>query len=164
MELFVIRHGEAVDVGSRGVARDEDRFLTGHGRKRCAQLGKAMRRLGIEPSVVLCSPLLRARESADALADAFGDVPVSVCDLLAPPGDGDRLIKLLHHMQTDALALVGHEPFLGELVGRFVTGRADVGIPLAKSAAACIRLPRWEWGAGDLEWILHPSLIKAILG
>src|SRR5947208_3412986 len=70
-QLYVLRHGIAVPHGTPGVA-DDERPLTPKGRKRMRQIGRGLRCLRIELEKIIASPLPRAWETAQIVADVLG--------------------------------------------------------------------------------------------
>src|SRR5688500_5683717 len=85
MILYLIRHAEAVELGSPGAARDFDRALTPHGRDQSRALAEAFARLKVPVDAVVASPLVRAHQTAVELVNLWhpGNRPVT-CDALAP--------------------------------------------------------------------------------
>jgi phosphohistidine phosphatase len=67
MHVILVRHAEAVNVGEDGVSTDFDRHLTPHGREQAAKLADAFAARGVGPSVVVTSPLVRAKQTAEPL-------------------------------------------------------------------------------------------------
>src|SRR5438045_7454682 len=88
MLLYLIRHAEAVELGSPGAARDFDRALTPHGRDQARALAEAFARLKLPVDAVAASPLVRAHQTAVELLNAWQPGSrVVTSDLLSP----DRL-------------------------------------------------------------------------
>jgi phosphohistidine phosphatase len=119
MRLFLVRHAEAAPGEP-----DELRTLTDAGRAVARALGEELR--VEQPDAVLSSPLLRARETADAIARATGVVP-EVDDRLAPGADGDVLRAVIEG-RGDAVVVVGHQPDCSEAVF-MLTGRLEQFAP-----------------------------------
>jgi phosphohistidine phosphatase len=159
MLLYVVRHAEAVELGTPGAARDFDRALTPHGRAQTRALATALVRLRCEADAVVASPLVRAHQTAAELVSAW--VPggrVTTCDALAPdrykPG---KLTEFLASVPGDRVAAVGHMPDLGAFV-EWLLGAAEGTIPLAKAACACVAFdgPPAR-AAGELRWLAGPE-------
>jgi phosphohistidine phosphatase len=120
IDVYLLRHEAADDA-----PYDDHRALTGEGRARMRRTGALfaveMRRL----DVIYTSPLVRAVQTAEILAGAIGfDEPLLVAPELAQPPTLDALVRLVDdtHAATRGVALVGHEPILGALVGRLLGG------------------------------------------
>src|SRR5262245_48826372 len=140
MDLYVIRHAEAVPLGEWGITEDADRPLTDQGKEQVKKLAEALQRKGVRLGTVLTSPLLRARQTADVLIAQWGQPAPELheCAPLAPGGKRRRLARALQDLSTDAVALVGHEPDLGRLVG-WLTGGRRARIEMGKGGVACLR-------------------------
>ena len=156
MKLYVIRHGIASDA-TAGTS-DDERGLTQEGREKFAASVRGLERLGTRFDLVLHSPLLRAVQSADLLARlAAGSTRVSA-HLAEPPSDA-----LLEELQGESVAVVGHEPWVSELVSWLVTGSNGYGHAFALKKGGLIALeglPR----PGDmvLTAALPPSIAREL--
>ena len=117
MRLFLVRHAHAVDG-----TPDELRPLSDRGREQAREL--AARIASTLPDVVLSSPLLRARETADAIARASG-APLRVDDGLAPGATVDSLLAAAGDADGTVVA-VGHQPDCSE-IAIALTGGPDPG-------------------------------------
>ena len=162
-ELYLIRHGIAAERGE-SYPDDAKRPLTTKGIQRLRQAGKALVALDVTFDVILTSPLVRTRQTAEALAATFRDAPPIVnSQALAPGGTHNAIIddvaKQSHRRKR--IALVGHEPGLGELAARLLglrkplefkkgaIGRFDVtSVPLTAPA--------------QLRWFLTPRILRKI--
>ncbi len=135
MELFLMRHGIAIERGEPGYEDDALRPLTPKGRKRLRDASRGMRQLGWTFDLVLTSPLARARETAEIVCEelecgrALEETP-----LLAPDGNPCELVEELAHRYEDrsSTLLVGHEPYLSRLASILVCGHPDGAIVLKK--------------------------------
>jgi phosphohistidine phosphatase len=159
VDLYIIRHAEALALGERGVTLDEDRPLSEGGERQAAQLASGLHRHGVKLEVVLTSPLVRARQTAEALVRPQGGLATELqtCAELAPGGRRKKLGKLLLATARNTVALVGHQPDLGELVG-WLIGDKKTNVDLAKAGVAyiqCSDLPRR--GGGTLIWLVTPD-------
>src|SRR6478672_8046810 len=115
-ELYLVRHGLAEE---RGEAWPDDakRPLTEDGIDRMRKAARGLARLGAVIDVVLTSPLVRARQTADIVAGAIEPRPSLVnAESLAPSGTYAAVVaELEKHAKKTRIALVGHEPNIGEL-------------------------------------------------
>lgn len=134
MQIYLLRHGIAEDTGPDG--SDVERALTDEGRKRLRRAAPAWARLVEPPDVVLTSPLRRAQETAAMFAEAvrFSGAPRVETALVpdAPPALAASLLEAEALSGTGRVAVVGHEPHLGYLLGLLVTGHPRMPIPLKK--------------------------------
>jgi phosphohistidine phosphatase len=140
MELFIIRH--AIAEEPRADLEDAERELTSKGRKRFAQSVEALSSLGIGFDRIVHSPWRRAAQTAELLTPICDHDPRSL-DALARPPDS-ALLELLagDRFEAQRLALVGHEPWLTELVAWLVVGDptdGDARFELKKGAVAHLR-------------------------
>jgi phosphohistidine phosphatase len=166
MHLYVIRHADAVPLGAEGIHDDAQRPLTGAGRAQCKALAKALPKLGVRLDRLLTSPLVRARQTADALSDAWGAGGPAVveCDLLAPGEKKRDLLDRLREQHVDSLGIVGHNPDLSELLGWFL-GDKRAGVHLDKAGVACVEFDGLPGkGSGVLAWLVTPAWCERVAG
>jgi len=161
-ELYLIRHAVAE---ARGEAWPDDakRPLTERGASRMRKAARGLAKLGVSIDVVLTSPLTRTRQTAEIVAAAFDPRPTVVNVEALAPGGGQTTVlsELEKHMRRGRIAIVGHEPGLGELAGRLVGMKH--GLAFKKGAVCRIDVdtlpPR---GAGTLRWLLTPKLLRSL--
>ncbi len=134
MHIYLLRHGIAEDAGP-GI-HDPDRALTEEGWKRLRRAAAAWRRVVETPDVVFVSPLRRAHETASVFVQAtgFGGELRTDAALVpeAPPNLCLSLIEAEAWSGKKSLAVIGHEPHLGYLLGLLLTGHPRQPIPLKK--------------------------------
>ncbi len=135
MQLYVIRHGIAEDP--RPGLDDADRALTSDGEKKFRREVKGLRSLDIAFDRVLTSPWARARATALMLASIGEDKPITT-DLLAQPPRAELLAMIAENNETTAV--VGHEPWLGELVSWLAFGDTRHGEALALKKGGVVLL------------------------
>lgn len=161
-ELYLVRHGLAEERGDAW-PDDTKRPLTDEGISRMRKGARGLARLGLSVEVVLTSPLIRARQTAEILAAALDPRPSLVnIDSLAPDGTYAAVIADLEkHGRKARLALVGHEPMIGEFAARILGSRHPIEF---KKGAVCRididDLP--PAGPGDLRWMLTPKILRAL--
>lgn len=162
MDCILFRHGVAAE-------RDEwpgpeaQRPLTAKGAEKTAEAAAGLACLGIKPTHLFTSPLVRAVETAKLIREALpGRLEMRICEELVPDAPPDKLIPLLASLSEDACVIcVGHEPHLGETAGIMLAGQALPGLALKKAGACCIRFeaaPRI--GQGALRWWLTPWQLR----
>lgn len=165
MRVYLIRHGIAVPRGSPGIIDDAARELTADGIKKMRRAVRALVRLGVDLERIWSSPLIRARQTADILAEAFPEAgSVRSLRALAPECNFDRILAiLLKSGSLNEVALVGHEPDLGVLAGLLLTGRRVPLVEFKKGGAACIDLePAVQPCRGRLVWLLTPRQLRLL--
>jgi phosphohistidine phosphatase len=161
-ELYLIRHGIAEE---RGEAWPDDakRPLTEEGISRLRKSARGLARLGVAFDAIVTSPLVRARQTADVVAAAFEVRPhLVVVESLAPGGTYQAVLADLEKQsRRSRIALVGHEPGIGELASRLVGSRHPMEF---KKGAVCRIdvdvLP--PTGPGSLCWFLTPRIMRAL--
>ena len=120
MKLHIIRHAEAVDQSS--AIPDDYRYLSCRGRTRFRRVADTLKKCGIDPEIIVSSPLVRAVQTADILAETLRfSGELTILPMLADSFSLPRLKEYLESMaQVRELVLVGHEPDLGLIVGELL--------------------------------------------
>ena len=164
MNLFLLRHGLAVEPGTAGFENDASRPLTPKGKLQLLKIAAAMRVMELEFDVIWSSPLVRARQTAEIVAkDLKATKQLGFADELSPGGDAVKLIKKLRALKPapENILLVGHEPDLSELISLFVTGKTGAGFALKKAGLAKLELENLRAGrCATLAWLLTPGQMK----
>ena len=137
MDLLLWRHAEAEDVGPDG--GDLSRRLTAKGRQQAAAIARWLEKNGPREARVLVSPAMRTQETARALGR-----PVEICPDIAPGASASDLIRASGWPKgpaghDGAVILVGHQPTLGQLAARLMSGRSA----------------EWTVKKGALWWLQH---------
>lgn len=156
MELLVMRHADAVD----GTGSDFDRALSAKGRKQAAKMGDWLRGIGAAPGLVISSPLVRARQTADVVSGCFdGALSVRVDERLSCGMGVDDAAGVVSEFGDLAgvLLLVGHAPDLGILVSHLI-GASEGGVEMRKAAVACLDMVRFGHSGSILRWLITPKL------
>jgi phosphohistidine phosphatase len=113
--LLILRHAKA-DANRPG-GSDLERKLNGRGRRAAREIGRAMRKHGLEPRLALCSPATRTRETLDLVsAEHSRPIEVRFIDEIYD-ADPEALLAILaeHGRSASPLLLVGHNPALHQL-------------------------------------------------
>ena len=166
MNLYVVRHAIAAPRGTPGIP-DNDRKLTRDGISKMKQVAAGLRSLGYVPDLILSSPLVRARQTAEILRQAFGKkIELRMVPALAPGGvrrDLYREIVSLEDRKVKNLMIVGHQPSLGEIAGEIAFGAAQSYIELKKGGFCAIELESMQGTPkGILVALLAPSILRNI--
>lgn len=165
MLLYLIRHAIAVNRNDPGVLTDEARELTPQGIKKMRTHAVALAKMEVNLKEIWTSPLIRARQTADILAEELSTTPrVRIVKDLSPGGDHSKLIDMIgRNLGLEEVALVGHEPDMGILATRLIVGTNVGTIRFKKGGAACIELEEVKPPArGDLLWLLTPKQLAWI--
>lgn len=157
MQLYVIRHAIAEDAAP-GQA-DNARALTDEGVQKLKQAVKGMRKLGVSFDRILSSPWARARETTERLEPLCEAAPVFTDQLIQSPRA--ELLALIAERGEDT-AVVGHEPWLGELVAWLAFGDTRHGDALVLKKAGVVWLEGSAVPGGmQLRAMLPPSVLRA---
>jgi phosphohistidine phosphatase len=159
LSLYLVRHGIAAERGE-AYPSDDVRPLTPDGMAKFRKAVNGLARIGISVDMVLTSPLLRARQTAEILAKGLGNAKVVDTDALRPDERFDRLVRAVTDSSGNtAIALVGHEPHIGQAAGRLI-GKSG---PLAFNKGAVCRIDFDTWPMdqpGRLRWFLTQRMLR----
>lgn len=161
-ELYLIRHALAEE---RGEAWPDDtkRPLSPDGMARLKKSGRGLAQLGISFDVIVTSTLVRARQTAEIIAAALDPQPhIVTSEALAPGASYAAVIADLEKQtRRTRIALVGHEPGMGELAARLVGTRHP--IEFKKGAVCRIDVDELPPRApGDLRWFVTPKMLRRL--
>lgn len=162
LELYLIRHGIAEERGPE-YPDDRKRPLTERGIESMRSAARGLDGLGVAFDLILTSPLVRTRQTADVIVEALGKkTRIIGCDALAPEGSPPAVVKeLARYDKASRIALVGHEPNMGELAAHLLGARAP--IPFKKGAVCRIDFADGAAkGGGELRWFLPPRALRKL--
>jgi phosphohistidine phosphatase len=155
MQLFVIRHAAAVPRDPR--TPDAARALTPEGRKKWRRAVRGLEKLGVTFDRVYHSPWLRAVETAEDLVDLVEGDTVVTKGLARAPAPA-----LLAELEGDRVAVVGHQPWLGELVGLLAFEDPGKGARLELKKGAVVLLEGQPRPGGmTIHALLPPRVLRA---
>lgn len=158
MNLYLLRHGIAVEPGTPGYAKDADRPLTPKGERKLRKVANAMQALELEFDRVLFSPYVRARGTAVIIAKELGlEKKLEMCDALTPGGSLRQVIEVLNHLKPapENVLLVGHEPSMSELAALLISGETNASITMRKGGLCLLSAETLRPGrCASLEWLL----------
>jgi phosphohistidine phosphatase len=161
-EIYVIRHGLAEERGDAW-PDDTKRPLSEDGVSAMRKSARGLARLGVGIDVVLTSTLVRAKQTAELVAGGLNPrPPVTTAESLAPGGTYQEIIADLEKQtRRKRIAIVGHEPGIGEFAARLIGSRHPIEF---KKGAVCRidvdSIP--PSGPGDLRWLLPPKILRSI--
>jgi len=164
MHIHLLRHGVAAPIGQDNNFRDEQRALTSEGIAKMRQAAQGLKRLQTDFDLIISSPLLRARQTAEIVADVLKfRRPMDEWDELVPEGAVEGVLRRLHSLgECKSVLLVGHQPSVGCIASYLVFGDARVSLPFKKGAVFCVQTndpPPW---AGELLWTLPSRMLRQI--
>lgn len=163
MNVYLLRHAIAAEA-SVGRA-DSRRPLTAEGIQKMRRVAKGMRALELSFEVILSSPLLRARQTAEIVAKTFkAQDRLKLSNNLAPHGRHAALIREINQLDPPAenALLVGHEPHLSRLLSLLVTGAPDCSFTLKKAGLCLLSAETLRPGRCALEWLLTPKQLSLL--
>jgi phosphohistidine phosphatase len=184
MYLYLIRHGIAVDLEPLALdahslppaiatAYDESRVLTQLGRKKFAQvadslkerLNQRLKKLELTFDLIITSPLIRARQTADIAIDKQLSSRLEVSEDLKPNGTIQSWLTNWHarsdRTSISTLALVGHEPNLSEWAELFVFGKVYHHLILKKGGIIGLKFAdnNLAIGTAQLYCLIPPKIL-----
>ena len=165
MNLYLLRHGIAADAGAGGCGNDSERPLIPKGERRLRAAAAAMKKLELSFDLILSSPFLRARQTAEIVAGEMKlKKRLEFSDELVPGGNFKTLMQALGELKPapENVLLVGHEPHLSRLISLLVAGGADAAAVEMKKGGLC-KLEVGELNHGrcaQLAWLLTPAQME----
>lgn len=155
MKLYCVRHGHAENLPNEKGGRP----LTSQGVEEVTKVAEYLACRGVHVSHVMHSSKLRAQQTAEILAKAIANNNHSteVFDLLEPDRSVDPLVDQVQGWSDDTM-LVGHMPFMPELVSKLILDQGGYNI-LRFPPATVVCLEQYENHRWILNWVLHPDLI-----
>lgn len=164
IQLFLVRHAIAAERGA-SYPDDRQRPLTSEGIARFKQAAEGLLELDFSVDLVLTSPLVRAAHTAELLVSALDQKPrVEQVETLAPGAPLAATLEMIAKFakRYHRIALVGHEPDLGELTAKLL--QAKGGIEFRKGAVCCIELDgAMPTGPGTLRYLLPPRALRKMV-
>jgi phosphohistidine phosphatase len=160
VNCYFLRHGIAVEP-DEWTGRDFDRPLTHEGIERMKCEARAIADLSLKLDVIVTSPLRRARQTAEILADRLKLRDEIVEDKrLAEGFNAMRLSEILgEHDKAEAILLVGHEPTMSATLGRII---GDANVELKKAALAGVALSDASATRGTLICLIPPKVLSRL--
>jgi phosphohistidine phosphatase len=143
---------------------DDARPLTEKGIKRTRQIASGLRVLNLELESIVTSPLVRAKQTAEIVAEALGSsVRLETSNALATGSDPATIERWLTSRAEERLLLVGHNPTLSDLVSLLVLGpRRSPICDLKKGGIAALSRGDESGGRYDLAWLAPPRLLRRL--
>jgi len=169
MEIYLMRHGVAIERGTPGFEDDISRPLTPKGRRQLRKTVKVIQRVAGKFDLIVSSPLLRAKQTAEIVAGEMKlKSQVRYSNALAPAPAGASAPILLRQLEREKpppkkILLVGHEPDLSGLVALFVTGGPTLAMDFKKGGLCKLEAEKLRAGqCATLAWLLTPKQLKML--
>src|SRR5947199_1690 len=145
MKVLFLRHGEA--DWPNWDKPDDERPLTKRGRKEMKRVAQFLDKLEFCADNILSSPLPRARQTADVVAERFGK-EVTIEPKLAHGFNAKRLRDIISETEAERVMMVGHEPEFSEVIEKLTGGK----VKLAKAGVALLEI-NGDGGSAELHWL-----------
>jgi phosphohistidine phosphatase len=161
MRLYILRHAIAEDRDESLYPDDGLRPLTKKGEKKMVKIAEHLKDIDLQIDLILTSPYVRAHETAKIVARTFEikKKQLVLSDHLTPSGFAKDLIAEINEKYlVDNLMLVGHEPYLSDLVAMLVAGDPSVSITMKKGGLCCLSIDQLgNDKCATLEWLMTPA-------
>ncbi|HIK07535.1 MAG TPA: phosphohistidine phosphatase SixA [Trichormus sp. M33_DOE_039] len=163
MELYLIRHGIAEE--QQATIKDEERPLIKEGRQKTEKVAQRLQKLGLQFDLIVTSPLVRARQTAEILLETGLSSQLEESNHLAPHGHIsswlDFWLQPKNFTQNTQLALVGHEPCLSNWAEILLWGEVKGGLVLKKAGMIGVKLPEngSPVGRSQMFWLTPPRYL-----
>lgn len=166
MKFYLIRHGIAHELNHSDLIDDDARSLTKEGKLQVKEVAKSLVLLKTKPDLIISSPLIRAKQTAEIIAQVFNlETKLHIAPGLAPGHSFSDLYKDLKPLSPfDEVFLVGHEPSLSMLASHLLWTTDELNISFKKGSVCRIDIfdiPPST--AGILKWLITPKLAKCML-
>ena len=165
MQLLVIRHAIAMEREeyAKTGRPDSDRPLTDTGRRRMRKNARGLQRISPLPDLIATSPWLRAADTARVIVETLGVERMETIDAMIPDRPFRELADWLNERaDVPTIAVVGHEPHLGELVTWLLGGRGT-SVEFKKGAACLLRIDdKVDAGSAMLVWHIQPAQLRSL--
>jgi phosphohistidine phosphatase len=162
MELYIVRHGIAIDREDPKSPADPERFLTEEGIDKTKEIAKRVAGLKIKPELFISSPYVRAMQTAEIFAAAL-DYPkqkIRRSDSLLPGTEPTHFFKeISREKNVSTIFCFGHAPQLDDLIATALGSKHHI-TQLKKAGVAAIELKRLTPPSGQLLWLATPKLLR----
>jgi phosphohistidine phosphatase len=162
MNLFFLRHGIAAERNPKNFPDDSRRPLTVKGEYQIRLVCDAIQGIEVTFDHISSSPILRARQTAEIVASEL-NVRHLLCfdDELKPGGEFRAIVRSINLIRPvpENLLLVGHEPNLGQLISRLISGHDNPVLDLKKGGFAKLQIKERlrPTACATLKWLITPK-------
>ncbi len=162
MELYFLRHAIAAPRGRPKYKDDSLRPLTARGRGKMHHVALGMKTLGLTFDVILSSPYVRARQTAEIVAQAYKmkNKRIHLTHNLLPPASIEELLREVRASfpKSKNILLVGHEPHLSEMISSLLQSKKPLDIDFKKGGLCCLKIRQdLKQPNAVLLWLLTPT-------
>jgi phosphohistidine phosphatase len=163
MRLHLMRHGIAIHREDPSCPAEGERPLTTEGLKKTTEVARGMRKMGIEPEIVLTSPYLRAVQTAEiACTELKVETKKMIrAEALLPNAKASLLFDELAKLKASEVLCCGHAPNLDEVIA-YALGSKTAITELKKAGVATLELGSLAPPRGKLAAIYTPKALRKI--
>jgi phosphohistidine phosphatase len=164
MNLYLVRHGEAVPTGG-SVGRDADRPLSVRGEEEATLMGRILAEICPALEKVITSPLLRCVRTGEIMGNEISRHPIfSVSNHLAPGFRNKTLYdELVMRCGDGDVLAVGHQPDLSGFIAYLIAGSTSASVTMVPGAVARLTVKTGKSRPdAALEWLLTPQVAKSL--
>lgn len=162
MQLYIVRHGIAIDREDPQCPPDPERFLTEEGIEKTKQVAKGVAEVAAVPDLMLSSPYVRALQTAELFAKAleYPKEKIRKTDFLLPGAESLQLFRELSRDKDSSVVFVfGHAPHLDDLIATALNSKHHI-TSLKKAGVALLELKRLVPPGGELIWLSTPKILR----
>ena len=163
MRLHLMRHGIAMDRDDPLCPAESERPLTPEGLKKTEEVARGMKKIGIEPEIVLASPYLRAVQTAEIACAALkiDSKKLVRTDALLPSAKPAQLFEELAKLKVSEALCCGHAPNLDEMIAYALGSRATM-TELKKAGVATLEIESYTPPKAKLLALYTPRVLRKI--
>ena len=155
MDLFVMRHGEAVSQAGP----DAQRQLTSLGREETLQVCLHLKKQ-FAIDTIFSSPYVRARQTAEIAQEVWSVSNRMESEHLTPLGEVVEALTELSVLSSTAILVVSHMPFVSDFVHYLSRSSPSVSVNFKTSGVAYLKIFEWKLRSGELQWLMDPYSIS----
>ena len=157
MNLYIVRHAEAVPIGG-AIRSDSERTLSERGRADALVMARTLAQIDIDIRAVFTSPLVRAVQTGRAFGDELKRDPQISKRL--EPGFSPRLLaeEIQAASNGAGIVTIGHQPDMSMFISYLISPAHDAIVTMEAGAMACVHLQ--SSGQAQLRWVLTPEVVK----
>jgi phosphohistidine phosphatase len=162
MQLYIVRHGIAIDREDPKCPSEAERYLTEEGVEKTKQVAKGLAALGLDADLMVSSPYARAMQTAVIFASAleYPKQKIRSSDSLLPAAEpGAFLRELTREKNVSSVFCFGHAPHVDGLLAAAVSVPRHI-TSMKKAGVAFVELKRLSPPNGQLVWLITPKLIR----
>src|SRR5215470_8425725 len=162
MQLYIVRHGIAIDREDPKCPPEAERYLTEEGVEKTKQVAKGVAALGVTGDLLITSPYVRAVQTAEIFADALDYTRQKIRrnELLLPGSEPTLLFRdLAREKQASSIFVFGHAPHLDDVIATALGSKKHFA-SLKKAGVALVELKRISPPIGALAWLATPKILR----